>query len=115
VAGVLNGFGPPLPGQLAGLSRVTNPGGLTDVAAYGTGLARFVVVPLPLSTGTTAMAKASSAGAAIKVPIGSAVLVRTALLTMVLAGPPGGPVYLLTGAVTPGLLERAAAELLAAE
>jgi hypothetical protein len=59
------------------------------------------------------MSAASSVGAAIKISGGSAVLIRASLLTMVLASPPGGPVYLLTGAVTPDVLERAAAELLA--
>jgi hypothetical protein len=115
VSGVLNGFAPPLPSQLAGLGMVANPSGLTDVAAYGAGLARFAVVPLPPRIGNAAMTKASSVGGSIKLPGGSAVLVRTPLLTMVLASPTGGPVYLLVGAVTPALLERAAAQLLEAE
>jgi hypothetical protein len=113
VSGVLNGFGPPLPGRLAGLRRVANPGGLADVAAYGSGFARFAVLPLPLNTGMEALNTASSAGAAIRMPGGGdAVLVSTPLLTVLLAGPPGGPIYLLTGAVTASLLERAAAQLL---
>lgn len=111
VSGILNGFGPPLPGRLAGFGRVANPGGLADVAAYGTGLARFAVLPLPRFTGTTAMKAASAVGAAIKVSAGRAVLIRASLLTVVLASAPGGPVYLLTGAVTPTVLEHAAAEL----
>jgi hypothetical protein len=115
VSGVLNGFGPPLPSTLAGLGMVASPGGLADVAAYGAGLARFVVVPLPVRVGNTAMSDASSVGALLKVAAGSEVLVRTSLLTMVLASPPGGPVYLLVGAVTPDLLERAAAQLLDSE
>ncbi len=115
VSGVLNGFAPPLPSQLAGLGMVASPGGLSDVAAYGAGLARFVVVPLPLQVGNTALTKASSVGAVLKAPVGQEVLVRTPLLTMVLAGPPGGPVYLLVGAVTPGLIEQAATQLLESE
>lgn len=113
VSGILNQFGPPLPYQLGGYTQVANPGGLADVAAYGSGFARFVVLPLPARTGTSAMSAASSIGAAIKISGGSAVLIRASLLTMVLASPPGGPVYLLTGAVMPDVLERAAADLLA--
>jgi hypothetical protein len=113
VAGVLNQFGPPLPGQLGGSRRVANQGGLADVAAYGSGFARFAVLPLPARAGTEALEVASSVGASIPLHGGSAVLIQTPLLTMVLARPPGGPVYLLTGAVTPGLLERAATQLLA--
>lgn len=115
VSGLLNGFAPPLPDTLAGLAQVANPSGLADVAAYGIGLTRFAVIPLPAGVGNTAMTKASLVGAAIKLPFGSGVLVTTSLLTMVLAAPPGGPVYLLTGAVTPGLLERAASQLLTSQ
>lgn len=112
VDGVLNAFAPPLPGRLDGYRRTPNPGGLPDVAAYGTGFARFAVLPLPRSTGTSAMTTASAAGGAISMPGGSAVLVQTPLLTVLLASAPGGPVYLLTGTVTAGPLERAAAALL---
>lgn len=112
VSRILNEFGPPLPAQLGRYGRVANPGGLADVAAYGTGFARFVVLPLPNRTGAAAISAASSVGASIKVSNGSAVLIQASLLTVVLARPPGGPVYLLTGAVTPAVLERAANELL---
>ncbi len=112
VAGVLNGFGPPLPGKLAGFSRVANPGGLADVAAYGSGFARFAVLPLPQRVGASALAAAGSAGATIRISGGTAVLVRTALLTVLLVQQPSGAVDLLAGAVTPGLLERAASQLL---
>jgi hypothetical protein len=115
VSGLLNGFAPPLPAGLAGFGRVANPVGLSDVAAYGAGLTRFAVISLPLSLGTTAMTKATLVGGAIRLPVGSAVLVRTPLLTVVIAKLPGGPVYLLTGAVIPSLLERAASQLLAAQ
>lgn len=113
VSGVLRGFGPPLPGQLAGFDRVASPVGLPDIAAYGDGFARFVVLPLPLNTGTEAMNTASEAGASIRIQGGTAVLVTTPLLTVLLASPIGGPVYLLTGAVTPRLLDTAATQLLA--
>jgi hypothetical protein len=115
VSGVLGGFGPPLPGRLAGFGRVASPVGLPDIAAYGDGFARFVVLPLPIRTGADAMSTASAAGASIQIQGGTAVLVTTPLLTVLLASPPGGPVYLLTGAVTPRLLDTAATQLLAAE
>jgi hypothetical protein len=112
VSRILNRFGPPLPAQLGGYDRVANPGGLADVAAYGIGFARFVVLPLPQRTGAAAMSAASSVGAAIKVSGGSAVLIQASLLTVVLASQPGGPVFLLTGAVLPSVLQRAASQLL---
>jgi hypothetical protein len=61
------------------------------------------------------MAGASRYGASISLHTGTAVLVGTPLLTVVLARAPDGPVYLLTGAVTPGLLESAANDLLAGQ
>jgi hypothetical protein len=111
-AGVLNGFGPPLPARLGGVSRVANPGGLADVAAYGTGLARFAVLPLPTRIGTEALDAASSVGPVIALNGGTAVLVQTPLLTVLIIGSSTGQVFLLTGAVTASLLERAAAELM---
>jgi len=86
---ILNGFGPPMPGGLAGLGRVAAPGDLTDVAAYGTGLTQFAVVPLPLRVGVEAISAARSAGAADVTlpgaPAGeTAVLIRTPLLTVLL-------------------------------
>jgi len=111
-AGVLNGFGPPLPGRLGGANRVANPGGLADVAAYGSGLARFAVLPLPERVGAEALDTASSVGASTTLNGGTAVVVETPLLNMVLIGSPTGPVYLLTGAVTVSLLEQAASQLM---
>ncbi len=112
VSRILDEFGPPLPSQLAGYNQVADPGGLADVAAYGAGFARFVVLPLPQRTGSAAMSAASSVGAAFKVSGGSAVLIQASLLTVVLVSPPGGPVFLLTGAVLPTVLQAAANQLL---
>lgn len=111
-SGVVNAFGPPLPGRLGGDSRVANPGGLADVAAYGSGLARFAVLPLPHRIGTEALNAASSAGAVTQLNGGTAVVVETPLLTVLLIGRPGETVFLLTGAVTPSVLERAGADLM---
>lgn len=110
--GVLNGFGPPLPGQLGWIQRVANPSGLSDVAAYGSGFSRFAVVPLPPRVGNPALSAASGVGATITLANGTAVVVQTPLIAMLLARAPTGQVYLLTGAVTASRLEYAAARLL---
>jgi hypothetical protein len=114
VSGILNGFGPPLPGQLAGLRRVANPGGLADVAAYGTGFSRFAVLPLPFRVGMSALNAAQDAGAGgISLANGTGALIETPLLTVLLArSQSGGPVYLLAGTVTPALLTWAGSGLL---
>jgi hypothetical protein len=114
VTGILNGFGPPLPGQLAGDRRVAVAGGLEDVAAYGTGFSRFAVLTLPFRDGITAMNAARDAGAAeVSLSSGTALVIQTPLLTVLLAQSQfGGPVYLLTGAVTAAVLQNAAAALL---
>lgn len=111
-AGVLNGFGPPLPGSLGWIRRVANPTSLSDVAAYGSGFSRFAVVPLPSRTGAAVLSAASAAGVTIAIAQGTAVVVQTPLITMLLVRSPAGPVYLLTGAVTVRRLEYAAANLL---
>lgn len=113
--GILNGYGPVLPSQLGRIHAAASPPGLPDVAVYGAGFARFAVVPLPVRAGTEVIDAASSVGASIPMRGGTAVLVRTPLLTVLLVRSPGGPVYLLTGAVTSDVLERASANLLAEE
>jgi len=115
VSGILNQFAPPLPAQIAGMSRVPVPDGLTDVAAYGSGFARFAALPLPSRVGESALNAAQSAGAGgVSLPGGTGALIETPLLTVLLAqSQNGGPVYLLTGAVAPSLLIRAGSALLA--
>jgi hypothetical protein len=111
VSGVLNGFGPQLPGRLGGFAQVPTPGGLADVGAYGSGFARFAVVPLPGRDGQTVLTAASSAGATVQIAGGTAELVSVPLLTMLLVRSPAGPVYLLVGTVTAAALEQAASSL----
>jgi hypothetical protein len=111
-AGVLNSYGPPLPDVLGWIRRVANPTGLNDVAAYGAGFSRFAVVPLPHRTGAAVFSAASAAGVTITIAGSTAVVIETPLITMLLVRSPEGPVYLLTGAVTPRRLEYAAASLL---
>jgi hypothetical protein len=115
VSSLLNGIGPPLPDRLAGLPHTPVPGGLDTVGAYGTGFTRFAVIPLPGQAGTSALSVALHAGAtALAVTGGTAALIRTTLLTVVLArSGDDGPVFLLTGPVTPAVLQRAASGLLA--
>jgi hypothetical protein len=115
VAEVLAGVGPTLPGRLAGFARAQIRDGLTWVGAYGTGFARFAVIPLPGRVGTQALSTALAAGAAqAESQDGTTVVIHTPLLTIVLASSSfGGPVFLLAGPVTPAVLERAASGVMA--
>jgi hypothetical protein len=104
----------PWPPRLGGLARIPTTGGLSGVAVYGSGFTRFVLVPVPGSTGSQAVAAASGAGAAaVSLSGGTGVLIRTPLLAVLLASPPfRGITFLFSGAVAPALLERAASDLL---
>ena len=117
VSGILDRFGPPLPASLASLTQVPVPTGLADVAAYGAGFSRFAVLPLPSRVGQSALNAAQAAGAGgVRLSGGTGALIDTPLLTVLLAQSQyGGPVYLLTGAVTPELLVRAGSDLLSDE
>lgn len=117
ISGILNRFGAALPGQIAGMNRVAAPSGLQDVAAYGSGFSRFAVLPLPNRVGQSALSAAEDAGAGgISLSGGTGALIETPLLTVLLAqSQSGGPVYLLTGAVTPTLLIRAGSDLLSVQ
>ncbi len=102
----------PFPGQLAGLSRITVPGGPIGVAVYGTGFSRLVLLPLPRAEGSQVLNAAIQAGAAtIALPGGTAVLIRTPLLTVLMLRAGFRETYVLTGAVTPALLDSAGASL----
>jgi hypothetical protein len=127
VDGVLNGDGDgdsdsdPFPSQLGGQRHVALPGSPPGVAIYGSGFSRFVVLPLPRGVGTDALNSAIQAGAdSVTLPgapggpngAQAAVLIRTPLLTVVMVR--AGfhhAVFLLTGAVTPALLENSASAL----
>jgi hypothetical protein len=114
ISGLISGFGALLPGQLAGEQQVGVPGGLGDIAAYGSGFSRFAVLPLPYSTGQSALNAADSAGAGgVNLSDGTGALVKTPLVNVLLAeSPGGGPVYLLTGTVSASLLVSAGSDLL---
>jgi hypothetical protein len=85
--------------------------GLPDLAAYGSTLARFAVIPLPFRTGRDVLQAATSAGVTVQLGNITAVIIQTPLLTVLVAEPPNAPVYLLTGTVTAPVLERAAQQL----
>jgi hypothetical protein len=111
VARILHGYGPGLPTSLGGVAEVTGVPGLPDLAAYGTGFARFAVVPLPPSTGQSLIEAATSAGVTVQLGNGTAVIIQTPLVTVMLSEQPAGPIYLLTGTVKASVLERAAQQL----
>jgi hypothetical protein len=111
VTRILNGYGPPLPPSLGGLARVAGVPGLPDVAAYGSGLARFAVVPLPSSTGQSLIQAASSAGVTVQLGSSTTVIIQTPLVTVLVSQHYSGPTYLFAGTVTATVLERAAEQL----
>jgi hypothetical protein len=116
ISGILNGFGPLLPGRLGGLDRIPAIGGLRTVGAYGTGFTRFAVIPLPGRVGVQAMLAADRFGKAVKLPDGTGTMISTPLLTVLLARPRFGyPTFLLAGTVRPSVLRRAASGLLTDE
>jgi hypothetical protein len=127
VNGVLDGDGDgdndgdPFPPQLGGLPQVAVPDSPPGVAIYGSGLSRFVLLPLPTEVGTDALNSAIQAGAdSVALPgirggqagTAAGVLIRTPLLSvlMVRAGFRHA-VFLFAGAVTPAVLESSAAAL----
>jgi hypothetical protein len=111
VTRIVNGYGPGLPPSLGGMARVAGVPGLPDVAAYGSGLARFAAVPLPNSTGQSLIQAASSAGVTVRLGSGTAVIIQTPLVTVLVSQQYSGPVYLLAGTVTADVLEQAAQQL----
>ena len=104
-----------LPVRLAGLARSPIRDGITWIGAYGTGLSRFAVIPLPGQVGTQALTTAFSAGATqVEYSDGTVAAIRTPLLTVVLASSRfGGPVFLLAGPVAAAVLLRAASGVMA--
>jgi hypothetical protein len=105
--------GTAFPGQLAGLGRIPILGGLSGVAGYGAGFSRLVLLALPRGTGSHVLNAAIQAGAGtVALPGGTAVLIRTPLLNVLMLHVGfRRETYILTGAVTPALLESAGASL----
>jgi hypothetical protein len=116
INGLLNGNHRrhPWPARLGGLALAPATSGVAGVAAYGQGFTQFALVPIPGSTGSRAVAAAAGAGAArVALAGGTGVVIRTPLLTVLLAIPPfPGITFLFAGPVAPTLLARAASDLL---
>ncbi len=111
--GVLNGFGPPLPGQ----PRLDTPRceSLRPMPTWPRTERDSRDLPwcrCPRASAAAVLSAASAVGVTITIANGTAVVVETPLITMLLVRAPTGPVYLLTGAVTASRLEYAAASLL---
>jgi hypothetical protein len=111
---LLNGFGPQLPSQLAGVRQAASPGGLADIAAYGSGFSRFAVVPLPHETGDHAVDGALGVGTPrLDFPGTISTEIQTPLVNAVLVQPlDRGPVYMLVGTVAAAQLVKSASALL---
>ncbi len=102
-----------LPQQLQGLPSSRSADG--GVVAYGTGVARFVVVPLPDRLAQRVLSAARTAGAVeLDLVGGQGALVGTPLVNAVAVRDyDARHAYLIAGPVTPALLTEAADELLA--
>ncbi|WP_433043158.1 hypothetical protein [Dactylosporangium sp. CS-033363] len=96
-----------LPGSLGGRARV--PGPLSALAAYGTGLSRFVVIAVPGRLGDRTLSALRDAGGEA-VAGGTGYLMRSAVLNIVVTKV-GRRTYLVTGFVAPDILTAAAGEL----
>ena len=111
----LNGFGPQLPDQLAGVRQAASTSGLADIATYGSGFSRFAVVPLPHETGDHAVDGALGVGTPrLNFPGTISTEIQTPLINAVLVQPLGGrgPVYMLVGTVAASELVKSASALL---
>jgi hypothetical protein len=102
-----------LPAELAGRDEVPGPPGFGTVSIYGGGLATFVVVGVrtsqdligdALSAGGTVLSLPGARGALIGAPLVNAVLVQPSDLALT---------FLIVGTVSPGVLQQAAATLVA--
>lgn len=105
-----------LPDRLAGMPRTTSlAGGEGGAATYGEGLARFVVLPLPVRlSGRVADGLRGGGAATTQVPGGRlAELGSGPLGVVVAAGSDGDHVYLLSGTVRGEVLRAAGSALLA--
>ena len=127
-AAAINVFSPVIPPEeLAGLPLRARVDGLGSVGTYGTGLTVLVAVPLPgRISGPLSDQLARTPGVTVngsaprRLPDGSVVVpddatLRLAVgpLTLLLADPPEGRSWLLTGTVTAATLDKAAAQIAA--
>jgi hypothetical protein len=110
ILGALNRWRPVLlPDRLAGYPRREAVAGEAVAAVYGTGLAQFVAVALPRRFGSQAYDKVATFGQDVTVPGGSAALISTGLLSVLVVR--AQRTYLVAGLVQPAVLRRVAADL----
>ena len=98
-----------LPDRLAGSPRRDAVAGEAVAGVYGTGLAQFVAVALPGRFGSEAYQKVATFGQDVTVPGGSAALISTGLLSVLVVR--AQRTYLVAGLVQPAVLQRVAADL----
>jgi hypothetical protein len=101
-----------MPDRLGGLDR--SPTLQQGTATYGDGLTRFVVVPLPRGLGGQTLTAARAKGAtALSVTAGEALLLRSGVLTVVVArrGTEPHRTFLLSGLVDADTLRQGAQDL----
>ena len=103
---------PPAPTRLAGRERMQSSDQLPGVGIYGTGLAGFALIPLRGRVAGEALRGALEAGgAAVAVPAGNAVALRSPLVSLVVRAGVRRRGALLVGTVIPAVLEQAVREL----
>lgn len=101
-----------LPDQLAGYVRQPQIPGLPGVGRYGSGLASFVVLPLPRNVGSSAIDTMTKAGGtSVPVTRGRAVLIQIPLLTVMVEQIGFRRTYLVAGFVDHSVIEQAASGL----
>jgi hypothetical protein len=106
----------PLPDRLAGQPRVAaSAAALTGIGNYGTGLAQFLVLPLPRRAGFDVIRRITRAnGTPLTYPTGRGVQISTPLLSVLaLHTDLTEQSYLMVGLVDPKLLRQAAIDLVA--
>jgi hypothetical protein len=115
IAGALSTFDfAVMPAQLAGQARAMDgPPVLLGVGTYGTGLAQFLVLPLPRRAGFDVIRRITRAnGNPLTYPTGRGVQISTPLVSVLaLHSDVTEQTYLMVGLVQPKLLRQAATEL----
>lgn len=102
----------PLPRLLAGYQLQPQLPGLPGIGRYGTGLAQFVVLPLPRNVAFSALDTVSkNGGVKITVRHGRAELIQIPLLTVLIEQVGFRRTYLVAGLVDHTVLQQAATDL----
>lgn len=104
----------PLPKALDGYALQPQLPGLPGIGRYGTGLAQFVVVPLPRNVAFSALHTISTnGGAKVSLPFGRAEVIQIPLLTVMIEQIGYRRTYLVAGLVDHTVLEQVASDLAA--